>query len=142
MIPSRRYNPKRRISLPTQETRNALAKRLIYVGSPYHKRLPGDYGLTPPSEPRPDTELCDGIDPPKVLKRSHAQKLLKAGVLRGLVSAQWRGDFPQNVWSIAEDGSALECQLDNEVRGTYHGYPMGMRDPFTKVVRARWEENK
>jgi len=141
MATKRSHNPKRKIARLSVQSLNALKGTVRYFGSPYHKRNPGDYSLTPPADPRPDTFLCDAVDSAKVLKRSHAQKLLEMGVSKGLVSVQMRNGFPQNIWSVSEDGAALEAQLDNEVQGTYHGYPLGPYDPFSQNVHQRWNES-
>ena len=43
-------NPKRRIRESCNpEELIRLAERVRYSGSPYHKRNPGDFGLTPPA---------------------------------------------------------------------------------------------
>ncbi|OJV41143.1 MAG: hypothetical protein BGO25_15425 [Acidobacteriales bacterium 59-55] len=134
----RTHNPKREISpMSDKKSLSALAKRIRYVGSPFHKRNPGDFGLVPPAQPRPDKTLCDGV---QIFERQVAQNLLEEGVKAGLVSVQRRGDFPQNIWTVSPGGIALEAQLDNADRGTYHGYPMGDGDPFAKKVQERWEQ--
>ena len=38
-----------------------LASEAKYGGNPEHKRNPGDFGLTPPSGPRPGKSLCDSV---------------------------------------------------------------------------------
>ncbi len=108
---------------------------MVYVGSPFHKRKPGDFGLTPPSQPRPNKTLCDGV---RIFQRQLAQELLEKGVRFGLVSVQRRGDFPQNIWAVTSSGIALEAQLDNVERGTYHGYPMVHGDPLAREVVKWW----
>lgn len=57
---------------------------------------------------------------------------------KGLISEQWRGAFPQNVWAVSEDNIPLEAQLDNQEQGSYHGYPMLETDPFREEVLSRW----
>ena len=56
----------------SDEERTFLQKNATYEGSPYHKRNPGDFGLTPPAAPRPDKTLCDeaGITSRSVAARS------------------------------------------------------------------------
>ncbi len=58
--------------------------------------------------------------------------------MRGLISVQTRGQFPQNIWSVTESGCPLEAQLENQELGTYHGYPMPSTDPFRDAVLLRW----
>ncbi len=133
------FNPKRRLCSPRPDakTRAELRGAVAYTGSPYHKRDPGDFGLTPPAAPRPDKTLCDRV---AVFEKAQAQKLLEKGVERGLVSEQMRNDFPQNIWSVTPQGAPLEAQLENRELGTYHGYPLLPHDPLHKKVLEWWEE--
>ena len=132
----RKHNPKREISdRVNQAFLKLLEKKVKYVGSPFHKRNPGDFGLKPPAQPRPDKTLCDKV---KIFEVKTAQKLLLSGVAKGLISTQRRGDFPQNIWAVTSDGVPLEAQLDNVDTGTYHGYPMGDGDPLARKVLEQW----
>jgi len=49
-----------------------------------------------------------------------------------------RGAYPQNIWSVTDEGEPLEAQLDNEEQGSYHGYPMPQSDPFRDQVLQAW----
>jgi len=51
-----------------------------------------------------------------------------------LISIQKRNDFPQNIWAVTDTGIPLEAQLENNVQGAYHGYPMPESDPFRETV--------
>lgn len=132
-----RFNPKRKIADPPPPAaeRAALAERVAYTGNPEHKRNPGDFGLIPPSAPRADKTLCDGVN---IFTRSTALAKLREGVGRGAVSQATRGAFPQNIWSVTADGVPLEFQLENREAGTYHGYPMPENDDFRAKVLAAW----
>lgn len=131
------YNPKRRIRRGQEPGYlRSLAERVNYGGNPEHKRHPGDFGLTPPSQPRPDKTLCDAV---KIFSRAEAARLLKDGVRKGLISEIERNGYPQNVWAVTEDGCPLEAQLENEATGAYHGYPMPESDPFREEVLERWK---
>ena len=137
MQKKRRLNLKRAIAKsPSSVFLTTLAAKVIYTGSPYHKRVPGDFGLVPPSEPRTDASLCDGT---KIFQRSVAQRLLKKGIEQGLVSIQERAGFPQNIWAVTDDQIPVEAQLENEVQGTYHGYPMQNSDPLSREILRRWK---
>jgi len=57
----------------------------------------------------------------------------------GLVSDRMAGEWPKNVWSVTDDGFAMEAQLENSNLGTYHGYPMPETDPLSQEVIRRWE---
>ncbi|MCX6359887.1 MAG: hypothetical protein NT029_08780 [Armatimonadetes bacterium] len=134
-------NPKRRLrprpGTDEQVQRPAgLAERASYGGNPEHKRNPGDFGLDPPSRPRPGKTLCDGAG---ILRRAEALRWLREGMRRGLVSLQEHNGWPQNVWAVTEDGHALEAQLENEATGAYHGYPMQLTDPLRTEVLNRWK---
>lgn len=83
-----------------------LADRARYGGNPEHKKNPGDFGLTPPSDPRQGKSLCDAA---KIFKRDEAEKLLREGLRNGLVSDRMAGEWPKNVWSVTEDGLAMEA---------------------------------
>jgi hypothetical protein len=135
--PRRSYNPKRELATekPEQSELIAMAEKVSYSGNPEHKRNPGDFGLTPPSAPRPDKTLCDLAG---IRSKSEALSLLRGGVLKGFISVQKRGTFPQNIWSVTSDEIPLEGQLDNQEAGTYHGYPMPEADPFRDVILRAW----
>jgi hypothetical protein len=138
MIPRRSHNPKRHIREDCHGIDLlALARNVSYGGNPEHKRNPGDYGLTPPAQPRADKTLCDSVS---VFKKSEAEALLREGVRRGLVSRRMVNNFPQNIWAVTEEGQPLEGQLENPQKGVYHGYPLLKTDPFSQVVLARWEK--
>lgn len=120
-----------------RETLQGLSISARYRGNPEHKRNPGDFGLKPPSQPRQGKSLCDNAG---VLRRADAEQLLREGIRRGLVSVQFRGKWPQNVWAVTAGGVPLEAQLENAEDGSYHGYPMPIEDPFREDVLSRWAE--
>lgn len=135
------FNPKRKLLTPVQvqtraEDLRKLADRVRYGGNPEHKKNPGDFGLTPPADPRQGKSLCDAA---KIFKRDEATKLLQDGLRSGLVSDRMIGEWPKNVWSVTDDGLAMEAQLENPESGTYHGYPMPDTDPLSLEVIRRWE---
>ncbi|MDE2960869.1 MAG: hypothetical protein OXU28_12615 [Chloroflexota bacterium] len=138
--PRRRFNNKRRIRQSRRlENLTDLAERVSYAGNPAHKSNPGDFGLTPPADPRDDKTLCDAAG---IFSRSTAMRLLKAGIERDLISEQTRGAFPQNVWAVDENGYPLEAQLENRTQGAYHGYPLALNDPFRDQVLAFWSSDE
>lgn len=106
---------------------------LRYTDNPEHKKDTGDFGLTPPTGPRPGKTLCDQV---AIHRRSEALALLKAGLHRGAFSIQERDGWPQNVWAVTPKGEPLEAQLEGH--GAYHGYPMPEADPFREKVLERW----
>ena len=138
-MPRSTFNPKRKIRTAVSDDDLAdLAKRVKYTGSPYHKRNPGDFGLTPPAQPHGDKMLCDMIG---ITTVRESLRLLRRGVSKGLISEQTRGGFPQNIWSVTDDGIPLEAQLENREKGTYHGYPMPLSDDFRDQVLIRWRRS-
>jgi len=134
----RKFNRRREIQeAPDSAELARLAKRVTYGGNPVHKRNPGDFNLMPPAQPRDDKTHCDDVG---ITRRDEALRLLREGIIRGLVSVQTRGDFPQNVWAVAPDGTPLEAQLENRVRGSYHGYPLTEHDgDIYSEVLTRWQ---
>jgi hypothetical protein len=111
-----------------------LAAEANYAGNPEHKMRPNDYGLMPPRNPRRGKTLCDTN---QEFSKAEAERLLKAGFERGMVSQQIRKGWPQNVWAV-QNGVEFEAQLENSDLGTYHGYPMPADDPFREIVIAEW----
>jgi len=133
--PKRRLCPKQRFAERLEFIRG-LARRTRYNGNPEHKRTSGDFGLDPPSLARPGKTLCDDVN---IRSRAEALELLRAGLMKGLISVQERGDWPQNVWAVTSDGQPVEAQLEGD--GAYHGYPMPMNDPLREDVLTRWNES-
>jgi hypothetical protein len=133
-----KFNPKRQIaSAPVPTDLARLAGNVHYGGNPEHKRNPGNFGLTPPSSPRPHKTLCDDAG---IFDRGLALRLLQEGVRIGLVSELRDTIYPKNVWAVSAEGVPLEAQLENPVNGTYHGYPMPEADPFREFVIAKWRD--
>lgn len=131
------FNPKRKIRTTCEGIDlDQLADRIRYGGNPEHKRNPGDFDLHPPSRPRADKTLCDMVN---IHKKEDAVELLKKGVRKGLVSERMRNGYPQNIWTLTDDGYPLEAQLENAISGTYHGNPMPETDPFRGEILRRWD---
>lgn len=116
-----------------------LIDRVSYKGNSEHKKYPNDYGLTPPTNPRPGKTLCDAQG---AFPKSNAETFLKNGVKRAMVSVQRRNGWPQNIWAVDENNEAFESQLENSELGHYHGYPMPADDDFQQTVLKEWENRK
>src|SRR5260370_29669371 len=132
------YTPKRQIGhvdMPSLSDRQALVARVQYGGNPEHKRSPGDYGLTPPAQPRPGKTLCDAI---RQIPKEEAVELLRAGILKGMISQCGAGHWPKHIWTVSAEGEVFEAQLENAQRGTYHGYPMPEDDDFRRMALQEW----
>ncbi len=79
-----------------------LRKNGGYEGVAYHKRSPGDFGLTPPASPRPDKTLCDEAG---VTHRAEADTLFALAIEGGLASEAFAvPGFPKQLWVVADDG--------------------------------------
>jgi hypothetical protein len=126
-----------RATLLTPEERDFLRKNGGYEGIAYHKRNPGDFGLTPPAAPRPDKTLCDEAD---VIRRAVANALLARAIDGGLVSEGTSAPgFPKQLWVVAENGQVFEAMYGGSRTGLYHGYPIRREDPFFDEVVNAWE---
>lgn len=132
-----KFNSKRRLANAEQlspDERKKLAENVTYTGNPEHKRSPGDFGLTPPAQPRRGKTLCDGAS---IFRRSDALHYLRDGLERGAVSEKFIDGWPKIVWAVTEDGTPLEAQRDG--KGSYHGYPMPPEDPMAAEVKRFWK---
>lgn len=132
------FNPKRRfkpLPLNGDEVRRCeeLAAKVAYSGSPYHKRNPGDFGLTPPAHPRLGATLCDDAG---LFKKTEVLELLQLGIRLGMISDRDVEGWPKNVWVVTPEGVALEAQFERP--GVYHGYPVRDNDPFREQILAAW----
>jgi hypothetical protein len=131
------YNPKRRLAEANAlslEKLTKLAEEAGYGGNPEHKSKPADFCLVPATNPRPGKTLCDKV---RDFTKAEALGLVRAGFKRGMVSVQFRGAWPQNVWSVLED-EVFEAQLENFEFGVYHGYPMPSDDDFRHLILREW----
>lgn len=113
-----------------------LLDNVVYTGNPKHKKNPGDFGLTPPSAPRPASSLCDSAD---IFKKEDALRYLKNGIKKGMFSVQDRNGYPKQIWSVDDRGHPLEAQLENQEIGAYHGYPVPESDPRYKEILKEWK---
>ncbi len=124
-------------STPLSDTEKAyLRLNAAYEGSAYHKKNPGDFGLTPPAAPRPDKTLCDEAG---VASRAVATDLLARAIEGGLVSDPIGAPgFPKELWVVDEHGRVFEAIYGGSVIGRYHGYPIRRSDPLFDQIRAAW----
>lgn len=114
-----------------------LKQNAEYEGISYHKRSPGDFGLTPPAAPRPEKTLCDEAS---ITRRAQASALLERAIDGGLVSdTEGAPGFPKQLWVVDETGQVFEAMYGGSRAGLYHGYPIRRTDPwYDEVIRA-WE---
>lgn len=115
-----------------------LRTHTVYEGVPYHKRSPGDFGLTPPAAPRKDKTLCDKAN---ISKRAEADALLKRAVNVGLASVhEGTVNFPKQLWVVDDSGQVFEAMHGGSCKGAYHGYPVRRNDPFFDEVVSAWKK--
>jgi hypothetical protein len=132
-------NPKRRVAPPdflTQPQRAKLAKAVTYVGSGHHKRNPADYGLERTS-PRPTKSLCDLM---RIIRLDEAKSMMQIGILCGMFSDFFFGNYPKYVWCVGDDGEVYEAKTDAVTPGTYHGYPLEEDDDMHDYIKRVWKE--
>lgn len=118
MRASRRKRPLvRRIDPPEGVSRDEVAQRASYVGSPEHKDIPSFAGHP---RPRTDASIC-----PRQLAddKELVIEWLRTAIRRGAVSGYWEGDFPRYVWFKRGD-QVYEGRLVNREAGWYKGYPL------------------
>ena len=127
---------KTRLSEDERAHMNAEAQ---YEGSPYHKRNPGNFGLTPPSAPRPDKTLCDEA---QIFDLESTRRLFTKGIDRGLVSESTTLGFPKEFWVVDEQGRVFEAMYGGSRDGAYHGYPVRQSDPFHAVLVSAWDADQ
>lgn len=132
-------NPKRRI-IPSVDldanAREQLTARVRYVGSGHHKRNPASYSMDR-TNPRPTKSLCDAA---KHVALDEAQRLLREGILRVMVSPLGNDGFPKYIWSVADDGEVYEAKTHPNTPGQYHGYPLEGEDDMRSYVSRLWAE--
>ena len=122
--PRRRHNPKgRRVLPPPPDVSLAeIARRCRYVGSPYHRSVPG-----PSGSPvyRPGKSKC-----PEPLQQNPGlvQRWLEEAVRHGFFG-EFEGEFPRRVWRRVGD-TVFEARQGTPGSGIYHGYPL---EPFQIV---------
>lgn len=134
--PDRRLAPHGSISPPELER---LVSQARYGGSALHKLAPGDYGFSPPRNPRPSKSVCDDLRP---LLLAEARQLLRSGILKGMVSPFPPGGQPKYVWAVDDAGEVYEAKCNTEQADPYHGYRLGqdenkMRDYILKEWSVR-----
>jgi hypothetical protein len=120
----RRTNPKHLFigDPPSATDLNAVAEKVRYIGSVYHKDIPSFAG--PVRRPRPDASIC-----PRHLafRQADIQSWLKGALLAGHFNSLWEGGFPRYLWH--REG-AITFEARHISNGDYKGYPL---EPEEKV---------
>lgn len=132
--------PDRRVAPPeftNAEQRRALLARVRYVGSGLHKLRPGDYGFTPPVNPRPSKSPCDLL---RSVLLDEASTLFRRGIERGMVSRFDEGSIPKYVWAVDEHGEIYEAKTKPEQETEYHGYRLGDDErEYRRYILKEWQ---
>lgn len=92
---------------------------------------------SPTSEPRRGVRETENLQP-QAHAATEPECVESTALRKGLVSVQVRNGWPQNVWAVASSGVPIEAMLDNEVTGSYHGYPMLEGDPLREEILRAW----
>jgi len=122
----------------SEDERAFLRANAAYEGSPFHKRSPNDFGLTPPTYPRPDKTLCDEAG---ITRKAIALALFARAIESGLVSAATTADgFPKQLWVVDDQERVFELMYGGSRTGRYHGYPLRTRDPWSDEIKRAWRE--
>jgi hypothetical protein len=132
-------NPKRRIAacdLLTEAQRTKLAQDVKYVASGHHKRNPADYGLER-TNPRPTKSLCDML---RIVRMEETMRMIRKGILCGMISDCFFGAYPKFVWCVDEDGEVYEAKTDPMTPGVYHGYRLEEDDNMRGDIKAVWKQ--
>jgi hypothetical protein len=114
-----------------------LASKVVYTGSALHKLHPGDYGFTPPQNPRPSKTPCDEL---RIVLLEEARSLFKKGIELGMVSGHPAGGVPKYVWAVDENGEVYEAKSKPGQEIDYHGYRLGDDDTaMRRNVLKEWK---
>ena len=110
---------------------DALADRVMYVGSPEHKDIPSFVGQP---RLRGDASRC----PREIADRDLVNEWLRSSIRRGATGAPWEGEFPRYVW-YKFGATMFEGRLVNREAGTYKGYPLN-EDEWPNGIEAIYAE--
>ncbi|HYD23819.1 MAG TPA: hypothetical protein VEB68_03415 [Croceibacterium sp.] len=132
-------NQKRRLLLemPARTLREQLADRITYEGSGAHKADPYSWGIEPYRGRRRDRTYCDLHARFKFKDRLRIQRLLRRGVIGGLISDHALKGDPSMLWTIDDNGWIYELRITNPGHAIYHGYPVLPSDPLARKIIAR-----
>lgn len=125
----KRHRPLRRErNVPSGTDLASVAKKVIYVGSPEHKRSPSFAGA---ARPRADASKCPDALAGQLKK---VLQWLRSAVEAGSVGGRWEQGFPRYVWFKENETIVYEARLTNAAKGEYKGYPL-VADEFPSFLR-------
>ncbi len=134
-------NDKRRLRepIPDAAAREALAARARFSGSGKHKLEPRAFGLEPASSDEDDT-YCDGHAGFRPDDMARTGRLLRRGLLAGLIGRNDKQGDPTLIWTVDDNGWVYEGRITTPSQALYHAYPLLPSDAFAKMVIARYAE--
>jgi hypothetical protein len=65
--------------------------------------------------------------------------MIRKGILCGMLSDFFLGEFPKFVWCVGDDGEVYEAKTDAVTPGVYHGYRLEEDDNMREAIRAVWK---
>lgn len=115
-LPTRSLKGLRIVPPPDDVCLEELARRCRYVGSNYHRTVPGGVG-SPRSKAR-------GTKCPEHLQREpqQVQSMLQEAIQKGHCG-KFEGGFPRRAWRRV-NGTIFEARQGSPGSGEYHGYPL------------------
>lgn len=66
--------------------------------------------------------------------------MLRAGILEGMISDFFFGEYPKFVWYVDNAGEVFEAKTDPAFRGTYHGYRLEEDDDMRAHIKSVWKQ--
>lgn len=101
---------------PREVSLEVVADQVQYLGSPYHRTIPGRGG-SPRNKPR-------GTKCPETLQKNHdrVERMLREAVRSGHCGV-FEGGFPRRVWRRL-DQHIYEARQGSPGSGQYHGYKL------------------
>ncbi|WP_251922134.1 hypothetical protein [Salinibacter ruber] len=111
------------IDPPPDKDYQEIASDVDYVCHPAHKTYPlpgqGGWGGSRPKASR--TSFC-----PTEFKGEEDQlaEWVAEAIRKKAVSRNFSGDYPDEIWYKADDGTVYKGRISNPGQGEYHGFPI------------------
>lgn len=102
-----------------------IAQRVGYLPDGKHKDYPAPNGEWDHVRSSEGTK-CARVLPEHQITIVEA---LQEAIVAGVVSEEFRGDFPARIWAYV-DNRLHEARLSNQEQGQYHGFPLDYEEHF------------
>jgi len=66
--------------------------------------------------------------------------MIHRGIMCGMVSDFFFGEYPKFIWCVSEDGEVYEAKTDSVTPRAYHGYRLEEEDNMRDHVKQVWKE--